>query len=297
MKVLLTGSSGRIGRAIYAALIERHEVVGLDRYPFSTTRLVGDFTDGPLLRRALDGVDAVIHTAALHAPHVGVVDEAAFARVNVDGVGALVAAMGEAGVATLVYTSTTALYGDAVVAGACAWIDEDTAPRPRTVYHRSKLEAERLLETAAGPRLAVRVIRMSRCFPEPADRMAVYRLHRGIDARDVGDAHAAALGAAGPSFQRYIASGRTPFVPADAERLARDPRGLLAERCPDLVEAFRRRGWTLPATIDRVYDAGAAERALGWRSRHGFGDVLARHDARDLEVLPLSPWFRNRSTE
>lgn len=45
MKILLTGSSGRIGRAIFGALAAAHEVVGLDRSPFATTRIIADVTD------------------------------------------------------------------------------------------------------------------------------------------------------------------------------------------------------------------------------------------------------------
>ncbi|MBX4378962.1 NAD-dependent epimerase/dehydratase family protein, partial [Mycobacterium tuberculosis] len=70
MKILLTGSSGRIGRAIFGALAAAHEVVGLDRSPFATTRIIADVTDRQAVTRAVQGVDAVIHTAALHAPHV-----------------------------------------------------------------------------------------------------------------------------------------------------------------------------------------------------------------------------------
>ena len=297
MKVLLTGSSGRIGRAIFGAMAEEHEMVGLDRQPFSTTRFIGDVADARVLREAMSGVEAIIHTAALHAPHVGIVDEAEFARVNLEGLRLLIDLAVERGVRTLVYTSTTALYGDAVEPDRCTRIDEATVPRPKTVYHRTKLEAESLLEAAAGADLAVRVIRMSRCFPEAADQMAVYRLHRGIDARDVADAHLAALGATGAAFQRYIASGRTPFKPEDADALAREPREVLALRCPALVDAFERRGWPLPRTIDRVYDASAASHGLGWESHYGFEEVLAQHDQRSLEVLPRSHWHRDRTTE
>lgn len=297
MKILLTGSSGRIGRAIFGAMAGQHEIVGLDRSPFSTTRFVGDFADAALLRQAMLGVDAIIHTASLHAPHVGVIDDAEFARVNIDGLRLLVDVAADMGIRTVVYTSTTALYGDAVEPGCCTWIDETTVPLPRTVYHRTKLAAESLLEDAAGPALAVRVIRMSRCFPEPVDRTAIYRLCRGIDARDVADAHVAALGATGAPFQRYIASARTPFTREDTDALARDPREVLAIRCPQLVREFERRGWPLPRTIDRVYDAQAAREALGWQSRHGFEEVLAQHERRSIEVLPRVPWFLDRTAE
>ena len=297
MKILLTGSSGRIGRAIFGAMAGHHETVGLDRSPFSTTRFVGDISDAPLLRQAMAGVEAIVHTASLHAPHVGMEEDAEFARVNVDGLRLLVGMATDMGVRTFVYTSTTALYGDAVEPGHCTWIDETTAPLPRTVYHRTKLEAEALLEDVAGPALAVRVVRMSRCFPEPVDRMAVYRLCRGIDARDVADAHVAALEAGGAPFQRYIASARTPFTREDTDALARDPRGVLAIRCPELVEEFVRRGWPFPRTIDRIYDAQAARDALGWQSRYGFEEVLAQHERRSIEVLPRMRRFVDRTAE
>lgn len=130
MKILLTGSSGRIGRAIFGALAAAHEVVGLDRSPFATTRIIADVTDHQAVVRAVQGVDAVIHTAALHAPHVGLVPDAVFQQINVDATAHLLQAAREAGARRFVLTSTTALYGHAVVAGGCRWIDEDTEPLP-----------------------------------------------------------------------------------------------------------------------------------------------------------------------
>ena len=119
MKILLTGSSGRIGRAIFGALAATHEVVGLDRSPFATTRIVADVTDRQAVARAVRGVDAVIHTAALHAPHVGLVPDTVFQQINVEATAHLLQAAREAGARRFVLTSTTALYGHAVVAGGC----------------------------------------------------------------------------------------------------------------------------------------------------------------------------------
>jgi general nucleoside transport system ATP-binding protein len=65
-------------------LARQHQVLGLDRVPSSTAHWVGDLGDAALLRRALQGVDAVVHTAALHAPQVGLVPDAEFQRINVD---------------------------------------------------------------------------------------------------------------------------------------------------------------------------------------------------------------------
>ena len=123
MKILLTGSSGRIGRAIFGALAAEHDVVGLDRSPFNTTRIIADITHRQALERAVRGVDAVIHTAALHAPHVGLVPDEVFQQINVDATAQLLQLARQAGVRRFVLTSTTALYGHPVVTGGCRWID------------------------------------------------------------------------------------------------------------------------------------------------------------------------------
>ncbi|MBX3607040.1 MAG: NAD(P)-dependent oxidoreductase [Piscinibacter sp.] len=283
MRIALTGSAGRIGRAIRAHLaVHGHAVVGLDRVAGPHTELVGDLGDAALLDRLCAGADAVVHVAALHAPQVGTLPDAAFERVNVQGTQALLDAAARHGVRRLVFTSTTALYGGA------GWIDEATLPRPHTVYHRTKLAAEALLERAAaapgGP--AVRILRMSRCFPEAAPLMAAYRLHRGIDARDVARAHALALTDRGPRCTTWVISAPTPFRRTDLALLQADAPAVLRRRAPGLVAEFARRGWPLPATIDRVYDPSRAARELGWVAHHGVDAVLAQHDAGSTEVLP-----------
>lgn len=286
MRIVLTGSSGRVGRAIFSALSAKHRVVGIDRSPFSTTHIVADFCNEKLLCAAFDGADAVIHAAALHAPHVGIISDREFQRINVDGTRLVAETAIKAGVKRVVFTSTTALYGNAVCTNSCTWITEDTLPRPRSIYHQTKLEAEHVLEQMASQELAVRVLRMSRSFPEPGDVMAAYRLHRGVDVRDVADAHLSALVNGGENFQRYIISAATPFTIQDCEGLAMDASSIIKLRAPDLVVEFNRRGWTLPEIIDRVYHSERVEKELGWRSRLGFDEVLAQIDRRSLEVLP-----------
>lgn len=247
------------------------------------------------LRSAFERADAVIHTAALHAPHVGIVPDTEFQRINVEGTRMVAEAAMAAGVPRLVFTSTTALYGHAVSAGSCTFIDEETPPLPKSIYHRTKLEAEQILEEMAGPHLAVRVLRMSRSFPEPADVMAAYRLHRGVDIRDVADAHVLALTNAGDDFQRYIISATTPFSADDCDSLAKDAASVLRQQTPALADAFAQRGWALPETIDRIYSPARAAEGLGWTSRFGFGEVLAQLDRRSLEVLPMGANISRKS--
>lgn len=286
MKVLVTGTAGRVGGAIHRRLAREHAVVGLDRLPASTVDLVGDVGDAVLLRRALRGVEAVVHTAALHAPNVGSHPDAEFLRINVEATELLARLAFETGVRRFVFTSSTALYGAANTAGAAAaWVDEALTPRPTTIYHRSKLLAEAALAGCVPADAALTILRMSRCFPEPAPMMAAYRLHRGIDLRDVAEAHALALADAGPGLRRYVISAATPFLLQDAAELLSDAPAVLRRRAPALVAAFGARGWELPRSIDRVYVPDAAIAALGWRPRYGFEEVLRQLDEGSAEVL------------
>jgi nucleoside-diphosphate-sugar epimerase len=286
MKILVTGSTGRVGRAIYVRLCAEHELIGFDVAPSSTADVVASIHDEDAVAAALRGVDTVIHAAALHAPQVGHRPDEEFEAINVRGTQRLARLALDAGVKRLVFTSTTALYGSGAASGESAsWVTEETTPRPKTIYHRTKLAAEAALEKHAGS-LAITSLRMSRCFPEPAPLMAAYRLHRGVDARDVAEAHAAALAWDGPGFRKFVISGLTPFTPEDAAELRARAPAVLARRSPTLVAAFAERGWALPQGIDRVYDSSRACAELGWRPRHGFEEVLAELDRGSSEVLP-----------
>ena len=109
MRIVLTGSSGRFGRAIFSALVGEYDVFGIDRSPFLTTHLVGDFANEVLLRSAFEGADAVIHVAALHAPHVGTIPDEEFHRVNVGGSRLVAQAAIAAGVKRLVCEHSSAI--------------------------------------------------------------------------------------------------------------------------------------------------------------------------------------------
>ncbi len=290
LNILLTGSSGRIGRAIRAELATNHRLLGIDRLAGPQTDRVIDLCDTARLAPCLRGTDAVVHCAALHAPHVGVLADDEFIEVNVAATRRLAEAARDAGVRRFVYTSTTALYGAASTpADAAGWVDEDLPPQPRTIYHRSKLAAEQALAEVCLPAgMALTCLRMSRCFPEPAPQMALHRLHRGIDARDVASAHAAALNLDPPGARTFVISAATPFLREDLAELKCEAPGVLVRRAPALVAAFVARGWALPRSIDRVYSPARALAALGWRPRHSFESVLQAFAEGSPEVLAPS---------
>ena len=295
-KVVITGSSGRIGRALYWQAVRTHDVIGIDIAPSSSTTMIGDISDRDVLHRAFDGADAVLHAAALHAPHVGVHSDSEFQRTNIEGTRLVAEAAKACGVRTLVFSSTTALYGYANQDGARAvWVDEQTRPQPRTIYHRTKLAAEDVIKCEASVSVAVRIIRLSRCFPEPAPEMVIYRLHRGVDYRDVATAHLQAMTLDGPEARTFVISGRTPFQRPDCEQLKRDAGAVIRERAPRIARAFDERGWPLPRSVDRGYDSSQATDVLGWEMQFGPERLLGQFDTMDFEVLP--PEAKKQSDE
>ena len=297
MKIAITGTSGRIGRAIHFSLCQSNRITGIDRSAASVTTHLGEIDNYALLIKAFKGVDAVVHTAALHAPHVGIHGDNEFYRINVKGTESVVRAAVECGARSLVFTSTTALYGYASRhPDRATWIDEKTKPEPKSIYHRTKLEAEQFLESEASRNLKVTTLRMSRCFPEPAPIMAMYRLHRGIDARDVAEAHHLALVDSDENYRMFVVSGATPFQEADRTSLKRSPESVLRKRCPAICKTFESRGWSLPDSIDRVYDSSKAQNALKWKPKYGSGEVVNMLDNQISEVLPEQA-ERNRISE
>jgi nucleoside-diphosphate-sugar epimerase len=181
-------------------------------------------------------------------------------------------------VARFVYTSTTSLYGEAMLpdAGEAVWVTEDLAPRPRDVYDETKLAAEAALAEAARGGMACTSLRMSRCFPEEPRLVAIHRLHRGVDADDVAQAHELALAREGGAYAVFNVSAPSPFARADCRMLFEDAASVVLERYPWAAAEFERRGWLLPRSIDRVYVVDKAIAGLGYRPVHDFAALFRR---------------------
>jgi nucleoside-diphosphate-sugar epimerase len=275
-RVLVTGSSGRVGAAIAAALSTEHDVAGLDLFPGLHTTHRGSIEDARLVAAAMRGAIAVVHTAALHAPHVGRHSDAEFRSVNVNGTRVLLDTAVEQGARHFVYTSSTSIYGHALEpVDRAVWVTEELEPRPRDIYDETKLEAEALCREAASGTMSCLSLRISRCFPEPGHLLATYRLYRGVDLQDVAEAHRLALGYAGPRFEVFNISAQSPFLRADTGLLLAAASSVLRRRVPGIEAAYRQRGWTLPQSIDRVYVIDKAVEKLGYCPRFNFAELLA----------------------
>ncbi len=292
MRILLTGSSGWLGRFLAPRLrAVGHDVVGLDVAPGADTAIVGSVADRAVVDGAFEhGIEAVIHAGGLHKPDIARYPAQAFVDVNVTGTLNLLEAAKAARLDRFVFTSTTSLMISQAVrdeAGdAAIWLDETSGPlAPRNIYGVTKLAAEGLCRLYAADGLACVVLRTGRFFPEDDDThhtpsgenlKANELLNRRLTVEDAADAHIAALDRAPEiGFDLFVVSSATPFVRSDAAALKRDAAAVIARYFPDAAELYARHGWTLPTSIGRVYDAGHAERRLGFRCRTGFAEVLA----------------------
>lgn len=272
----MTGASGpKVGQVVARALAAVHSLTGVDAQPGAHTHRVADLREIADWGALLEGVEGIVHFAALHAPHRDTHSRAEFQAVNVEASARLIDAARRAGVRKFVFASTTSVYGRAMrTAERAAWVTELLPPEPEDIYDETKLAAEALCREAFSADFQTVALRFSRCFSEPVPMMALYRLYRGVDARDVAEAFRLAVERPMPRFEIYNISGGTPFCEADCEALWRDAVGVLQMRVPPLVEAFRRRGWSLPDRIDRVYVAAKAQRELEWQARFGWEAVV-----------------------
>jgi UDP-glucose 4-epimerase len=274
MRVLITGTSGRIGSAIASSLKDREEVICLDNRAGPYTTSLVDIREREKVFQCVEGMDAVIHCAAFLTPHLGLCSSEEFWEVNVKGTENLLEACLRHGVKRFVFTSTTSVYGDAMVDHRNAvWVTEGVLPQPRDVYDETKLAAEKLCQDASQQGISCFSLRMSRCFPEPDELMAIYRLYRGVDIRDVVQAHELALYSPIEGYEVVNVSSQTPFQQSDTEELSRNADVVIMRHFPWAKEEFSMRGWSLPKTIDRVYVIEKAKKLLGYKPYFNFSEL------------------------
>jgi nucleoside-diphosphate-sugar epimerase len=163
LKVLVTGGSGFLGSHVVEQLVQAgHEVVALLR---STSKrdflsslpnvsfITGSVEEKDSLKKAVDGVDAIVHSAGL----VKALSPLDFEAVNVDGTQNLLDAAKKhaSGLKRFVFVSSLTAIGPSEDGRP---VSPDRTPHPLTHYGRSKLRAERAV-IAMKDALPVTVIR------------------------------------------------------------------------------------------------------------------------------------------
>jgi len=295
--VLVTGASGLLGRSVAEELVRRgFEVRTFQRRPSGVEGAQdspGSLTIPADVRRAVDGVEAVVHLAA-RVSLAG--DPAEFEAVNVGGTSLLLQAAREGGVSRFVHVSSPSVAHSGV-----SIVGDDALPadpkRARGEYARTKAEAELLALAADNPAFHVVAVRPHLVWG-PGDTQLVGRivdraragrlplLGHGTALIDTLYLDNAATGIA-QALARVDAVHGNSYVLTNGE--PRPVAELLTGIC--LAAGVLPPRFSVPAAVGR-FAGSVIER--GWSLRPGLDEPpMTRFLA---EQLSTSHWFDQRRT-
>lgn len=152
MRIAITGGGGYVGSSLVPQLIKRGNTVSvLDTFWFGDylephsrlKKIKGDIRNPHDLKRAFNGVDAVIHLACVSNDPSFEMNPGLGKSINYDSFKGIVDAAKEANVKKFIYASSSSVYG----VNTNANITEDTPCNPLTDYSKFKLACEAQLKS------------------------------------------------------------------------------------------------------------------------------------------------------
>lgn len=278
MKVLVTGSAGKLGSAVMQKLRSSNmTAVGADLTESPTTDVILDIKDKEAVSNVCKHIDAIIHTAAIHGRHYDLnYPREAFIDTNIYGTLNLLNASVFHRIKRFLYISTTSIYGNAMANDKQAvWVDELLTAQPRDIYDITKQAAEQLCKDFFYKEgIQTSVFRVGRFLPEEPNLKANHRLYRGLDERDGAEALYLALFCEFESFEVFNVASSSPFRKEDLITLKTNPVEVVKKLYPQAESIYKNRNWVFPQTIDRVYSIDKARTVLGYSPQYTFDYLL-----------------------
>lgn len=278
MRIVVTGSSGLLGRHVAAATAAAgHEVVGMDTAPppagSAWSHVAADATDFGAVMQIVRACDAVVHIAAIPRP-TGRAAEEVF-RINTSAAYNVVEAAVLNGIPRVVYASSMSVLGypffERPVTPDYLPLDSAHPPAPQDAYALSKWLGEETVDAAvrragiAAVSIRMPWIQTAETFPRDvvARRARAALVARDLwgylDARDAGAAFLAAVERPIEGHKRLYISAADTFMEVETAELVRAayPNAVLKRPL---------------AGYETVFDLSEAETILGWKPRHGWRD-------------------------
>lgn len=222
--VLVTGGAGFIGSHVVERLLDGgHRVRIVDdlstgmpeNVPSGVDFVHADVTDGGVWHRVLEGMDAVVHLAAIASVARSVEDPVATHAVNALATIELGRAMVDRGVERIVYASTSAVYGDHDPGEG--GLPESSTPRPLTPYAIDKLSGEHYLAfLARTSTVRVTSLRFFNVYGPRQDPSSPYSGVIGIFARRILDGRPLVVHGDGLQTRDFVYVGDVARVVVDA---------------------------------------------------------------------------------
>ena len=151
MKILVTGNLGYIGSVVTEVLSSSHEVVGLDNGLYEECLLKKEIKPTKQINKDirdidisdLEGIDAIIHLAALSNDPLGELNPDLTNQINFLAVKKIADLAKKIGVKRFIYASSQSMYG---ISTSIDELDEYTSKKnPVTEYAKTKWNAEKYL--------------------------------------------------------------------------------------------------------------------------------------------------------
>jgi nucleoside-diphosphate-sugar epimerase len=298
MRVLITGAGGTLGTALAPLLADAgHEPVVQDIQPIHTAYefIQGDVRNPADMHAAAQGVDVIVHTAAIHGIHLRDHSVHDFYDLNLTGTLNMWEAAVAAGVRAVVFSSTMGVYKshDAPGAGGGMALHEDLPLEPGDIYGYTKVAGEELCRYYGRkhgiPSVA---LRYGMFVPEPFFRYGIRLLYGGVDTADVVGAVLASIEAvtAGTvQWDAFNVESHVPFVEEDGAQLRQDPLPVLDKYYPGAAALLRERGVEALAPITVYYPMERIAARLGFRPQCNFEQWLTELRARPEARADKSP--------
>jgi UDP-glucose 4-epimerase len=288
MRVLLTGY-GKLGKVLAKKIAKKHEVVIFDAVPVKREfkSFMGNISSYDDVYKAMEGIDAVIHTAAQQDPRMDTEAFNSFMANNVIGTHNILQSALMRGIKKLVLSSSIVVCGNLMRSAfgmqedpsRSARYDENVALRPQCIYDLTKVLNEQEAEFFARTQ-DMNIICLRYCGFSPEQETSGEMFAKGVlswlvHTEDVVQANELAVESDKTGFNIYVVGPKKRLKDSDNEALVQDPGSVIKRLYPQEYEILKQKGIEMDP-IFAWWDSSKAQKEIGFNPQHNFEEEVRR---------------------